>query len=73
MIKISIIIPTLHRPKDIEKTIDSIFESSLLPYKIIVVDQSDSDDTKKALQGFNKSNITYYHISIQSGSKARNF
>lgn len=43
----SIIVPTCNRQKDLASLMDSILKQTILPAEVIVIDQSECDDTKK--------------------------
>jgi glycosyltransferase involved in cell wall biosynthesis len=62
--KISIIIPTYNRPDLFRECINSCLFQSLLPYEIIIGDDSSNDDTKKMIEQIIKDNptikITYF-------------
>jgi len=65
--KISIIIPTYNRPDLFRVCINSCLSQTLLPYEIIIGDDSSNDDTKKMVEQIIKDNasiqITYFkHI-----------
>ena len=66
--KVSIIIPTLNRTKDLEIAFNSILELSILPYEIIIVDQSDNEETKHLCQNttYQTLSIHYHHSIIKS-------
>lgn len=73
----SIIIPTCNRQKDLAQTIDSVLRQSVLPLEIIVIDQSDGEDTKKYITNIKnafkvKVNIVYFYQREKSSVKARN-
>ncbi|WP_169703136.1 glycosyltransferase family A protein [Candidatus Kuenenia stuttgartensis] len=50
----SIIVPTCNRQNDLAKLIDSILLQTVLPLKVIIVDQSDTGDTKKYIEDCQK-------------------
>jgi glycosyltransferase involved in cell wall biosynthesis len=70
----SIIIPTLHRPKDLAKALDNFLDLSTLPSEIIIIDQSDDTATRDVCQKaiYEKLHIKYHHSRIKSSSLARN-
>ncbi len=76
---ISIILPTINRSKTLNNTLKSISNQNYYVNDIIIVDQSSDDKTYKLYlnfkQIFNKKNIniSYYHITDKSASKARNY
>lgn len=70
---ICIIIPTYNRSDDVNRTLKTLFESKNSPGKIIVVDQSKDDKTKKVVKKFaSKFNIEYVFSKIPSSSIAEN-
>lgn len=74
---ISVIIPTMNRPKSLRQTIGHIAESTNIPTEIIVVDQSTDlhlkNETYNVIQSFrNRLNICYDYQNIPSLTKARN-
>ena len=69
--KISLIIPTLHRSIDLTTTLDTLLVSSIVPYDIIIVDQSDDDKTNKLVNNLlGQLPIRYFHFSIKSLAEA---
>lgn len=73
----SIIVPTCNRKTDLARLIDSILKQTLLPAEVIIIDQSDSDDTKKyvdslANQGLSNINFIYICQDEKSSAAARN-
>lgn len=47
--KISTIIPTYNRARDLEDCLDSLFTQTVLPFEIIVVDNADNLETEKLI------------------------
>jgi GT2 family glycosyltransferase len=43
MLKLSVIIPTLNRPDDLEKTLECLLVQDFKSFEVILVDQSDND------------------------------
>lgn len=70
--KTSVIIPTLNREESLIETLLSFENSEILPEEIIIVDQSDLDNSKKILEKIKKLNINYIHYPFPSLTKARN-
>lgn len=76
----SIIVPTCNRKEDLVKLIDSILNQTVLPAEIIIIDQSENDDTRKYLEGCkthlltmsNKTHLIYRHQIKKSLVVARN-
>ena len=71
-LKISVIIPTLNRKNDLEKTLISISKCDNLPFEVIIIDQSDNEETKDFCDSFEKLNIRYFYTDIKSSALARN-
>lgn len=70
--KISVIIPTLNRKNDLEKTLISISKCDKLPFEVIIIDQSENEETKNFCNKFKKLNIRYFYTDIKSSALARN-
>jgi GT2 family glycosyltransferase len=47
---VSVIIPTKNRPVDLDLTVESLFQQSILPIQLIVVDQSQSGEGKERVE-----------------------
>ena len=56
--RISIIIPTYNRAGTIERALDSIFNQTLVPDEIIVVDDGSTDETPCNIRAISR---PYYH------------
>ena len=65
-VKVSVIIPTKNRPRDLEKTISSIARQSQLPYEIVIIDQSSTTSFTKAAA----LHIVHIHSPQISGAAA---
>ena len=76
IIQLSVVIPTMNRPKSLKDTIISFLSGSKVPDEIVIVDQSLSDDTEKMLhilkQDFQEINFIYLKLEKPSLTKARN-
>jgi len=48
--KVSVVIPTKNRVEDLKKCVECLVNQTVLPYELIVVDGSDSDETKEYLK-----------------------
>jgi len=70
---ISVIFPTYQRVNDLRVALDSLLEQTLLPYEVIVVDQSDDDETKKLCfeTKYKELNINYIYSDCKSPPKAK--
>ncbi len=71
-LQVSVIIPTLNRKSDLEETLISISRCDKLPFEVIIVDQSENNDTKGFCQNFKELNIRYFYTDIKSSALARN-
>lgn len=58
---------TYNRPEIIGNTIAKINEQSFPPKKILVVDNSESDVTKEAIEKLGYENLEYYRVGYNSG------
>src|SRR5579872_4309224 len=75
--RISVVVPTRNRPKDIETLLPSIAGQTRLPDELIIVDQSKSDETHVLTADIMESRLAercvYVHSSgIRGVSAARN-
>lgn len=75
--KISVVIPTLSRPKHLRNVIQSILAQTRLPDEVIVVDQSDDSETENLITKERsvlneKVNLKYIFEKEKSASHARN-
>lgn len=52
MRKFSIIIPTLNRSADLRRLLDSVLQQTLLPFEVVVVDQSSNEETSRLVAEF---------------------
>lgn len=76
----SVIVATCNRQKDLGNLIDSVLKQTVLPKEVIIIDQSDHDDTKKYLESCksqlitksNKPNFIYLYQAEKSLVAARN-
>jgi len=46
---VSVVIPTLNRPKHLQKALNSLSAQTILPHEVIIVDQSDDSETEKLI------------------------
>lgn len=68
-------IPTLNRVDELDVTIRSILNNTVLPSKIIIVDQSDNDETYKLIKDYkNESKVIFWYLRLSEKglTKARN-
>jgi len=73
MLKISFVIPTLNRPQELKRLLDSFACQSLKPDEIVIVDQGGGLYNFTTLQLYNSLNIKYHNVDFHSLTKARNF
>ncbi|MBP7700823.1 glycosyltransferase family 2 protein [Candidatus Woesebacteria bacterium] len=72
VLNVSVIIATRDRPKDLYRCIYSLLKSEVLPFEIIVIDQSKSDKTKKIVQKKNSPIVKYYKVNYVGKSRSLN-
>lgn len=70
--RVDVIIPAYNASKYIAKTIQSVLAQTLLPHKIIVVDDGSTDNTVALVKSFNNDLIEIISIPNSGVSKARN-
>lgn len=70
--KFSLIVGTLNRRKEIELCLNSLLEQTYNNFEIIVIDQSDNDDTKFFIENLSDDRIVYKKIIEKGLSRARN-
>lgn len=72
--KISIVIPTINREKEIRTLLDSIVLQKYQNLEIIIVDQNKKIDLRNTLTEYeNKLSIQHYKVDFKGASKARNY
>jgi len=75
---VSVIIPTLSRTEDLKRLLDSIFKQTVLPYEIVIVDQSTDSQTNRMFHDFKdrysnkKISFCYIYQEEKNSAKARN-
>ena len=78
-LKISVVIPTLNRPKDLQVAVKSILDQTYPPSELIIVDQSIDSDSYNIIQELYSllkpiPKLIYIHnTSIKSLVEAKNF
>lgn len=75
MLKLSIIIPTLNRPDDLEKTLEWLLMQDFKSFQVILVDQSDNDKSEYISNIYKNKwlDINYYRFMTKSWAQARNY
>jgi glycosyltransferase involved in cell wall biosynthesis len=69
---ISVTIATLDRPRYLEKALETLLAGTSLPEEIVVVDQSEGDETRRIVEAAGSSLIRYHHHSPPQLSASRN-
>jgi len=64
--KVSVIIPTYNRPRLIKRAIKSVLNQTYQNFEIIVVDDSENDETKKIVESFGDKRIKYIKNEIRT-------
>ena len=72
--KCSLIVPILNRAKDLVHFLDMLLTLDHMPYELIIVDQSDTHESKKICESsqYLPLGIKYHHIVKKSSAIARN-
>lgn len=72
--KFSLIVGTLNRPKEIKKCIVSFLNQKYQDFEIIIIDQSDNNETRKIIDEIDSKGISiiYKKVEFKGLSKARN-
>ena len=72
--KYSIIITTYNKASYIKKCIDSVMNQTIKDFKVIIVDDGSTDNTKEILKPYLKNkNIEYYYKKNTGVADSRNF
>ena len=73
-IMISVIVPTYNRKNHLKYSIQSVFNQSLTPYEIIIVDDGSNDGTDAYIKNLQEKhqNIKYFYQKNSGSSAARN-
>ena len=69
---ISVIIPTHNRLEELKHALKSVFNQSLLPYEIIVIDDASTCDNQSLIDSFDVPIIYYRFETNQGGNLCRN-
>lgn len=72
--KFSLIIGTLNRDKELEICLDSLLNQKYKEFEVIIIDQSDNDNTNVLCQKskYKSLSLKYRHVQFRGLSKARN-
>ncbi len=82
ILTVSVIIPTKNRPHDLALTVETLLRQTILPNELVIVDQSESDDSRSKVQSLCQAlpddqrltlHLHYIHDPLISGAAvARN-
>jgi len=50
LLSASVIIPTKHRPEDLEAAVKSVFQQSTAPFEVIIIDQSQTPESRQRVE-----------------------
>ena len=71
-VKVSVIIPTINRYDDLKRSIQYLLEQDFTGYEIIIIDQTENEDSN-SIGAFNQNEkIKYYYSDVKSASASRN-
>lgn len=71
--KISVVIPTFNRPNLIYRAIQSVLNQTYQNFEIVVIDDSENNETERIVNSFNDPRIKYIHNKEKTNlPKARN-
>jgi len=70
--KVSVVIPTKNRARDVIKCLESISIQTMRPDEVLIVDSGDTEELKSALKQFEKLKIRYIRDIKASLTKAEN-
>lgn len=72
--RFSVIVPTIRRPQLVLKCVDALLRGELQDHEIIVVDQSEDELTRRALEPRVASDlrVRYFHSDVSGAARARN-
>lgn len=70
---VSVIIPTYNRPHLIGRAIRSVLDQTYQDFEIIIIDDSENNETERVIKSFNDKRIRYIHNKKKAGFiKAKN-
>ena len=73
---VSVLIPCYRRPETVRRTIRSYLAQNMLPSEIIIVDQSETDEVRRAICSLTQDavpvSLVYIHSKTPSSTAARN-
>ena len=71
-IKFSLLIGTLNRPEMVKICLNRLTHQTYKNFEIIIIDQSENDETQKVAKSFGNLNLRYFKVGFKGLSKARN-
>ena len=71
--KFSLIVGTLNRRNELQHCLNSLLQQAYKDYEVIIVDQSEDDETKELVNTYNDQRIIYNKVDFKGLSKARNY
>jgi glycosyltransferase involved in cell wall biosynthesis len=69
--RISVVIPTYNRARDIRRCLDSLIEQTFKNFEVLVCDDGSSDDTAQVVAGYKARLDLSYHWAANFGGPAR--
>lgn len=71
--KVSVVMPTYNRSKELPRSIRSVLSQTLSDFELIIVDDCSVDDTEEVINSFNDNRIRYEKLDLNvGGAEARN-
>lgn len=80
--RLSVIIPTKYRPAVVERTVESVFRQTVLPWQVIIIDQSSTEETQQRIEKLyatapsplqQNTRLSYLHdATVVGAAEARN-
>lgn len=70
--EISLLLCTRNRPRDVQRCVPTILENSFTNYELLIVDQSDGEDTFQYLQSLGDPRIRIIRTETRGLARARN-
>lgn len=71
--RVSIILPTFNRSKEIGLSIESVLSQTYGDFELIVIDDASEDDTESVVKGFDDPRVKYVRLPVNvGGGGARN-
>ncbi len=68
----SVIIPTYNRSRFLNLSLNSVTSQTFPDYELLVIDDGSTDSTKKLLQNYKNSKLSYYYQKNKGPAAARN-